>query len=155
MEKLFTTLNTVIKYICSVSLALMVLFIFANTVCRYFLDSSIIVTEEICRFFFVWGTFLAVITVWHEKGHIAVTTLTDLMNVKVKKWFTFCCNFMTLFAFISLIYGSYEYIMLNSYYAQITGISYAFMIIPVIISAAVCLLITIHDMGLTLTKAGE
>ena len=131
----------------------MVILIFVNTVLRYFLHDSIVATEEICRFFFVWGTFLAIITVWHEKSHIAVTTITDRLHGKTLILFRFFTSFLTLFCFISLAYGCYEYIQENSYYAQITGISYGFMILPLAISGIVCLLITINDMSKVITGA--
>lgn len=147
MKSIFNTINLSIKYLSAISLASMVLLIFTNTVLRYFMHSSIVATEEICRFFFVWGTFLAIITVWHEKGHIAVTTITDRLHGKTLILFRFFTSFLTLFCFLSLAYGCFEYINENSYYAQITGISYAFMILPLAISGLICFLITINDMS--------
>lgn len=146
MNALFAKIDNIIKYLCAAALAGMVLLIFINTVLRYFLNSSIVSTEEICRFLFVWATFLAIISVWHKHGHIAVTTITDRLHGKSLILFRFACSFLTLICFVSIVYGSYEYIGENSYYAQITGISYGFMILPVAISGAICLLITIEQM---------
>lgn len=147
MNSLLKYTNQIIKYVCATFLAIMVLMIFTNTVLRYFFNGSILSTEEVCRFLFVWGTFLAVITVWQEKGHIAVTTVTDKLKGKNLVYFKFICSFFTLFSFFAVVWGSYEYMQENSYYAQITGISYGFMIVPVLISGFVCLLITINDMA--------
>ena len=147
MNNFFNKLDTIIKYVSAFSLAIMVLMIFINTVLRYFVHSSIVSTEEVCRFLIVLATFFAIITVWHEKSHIALTTITDRLKGKSLIVFRFITNFLTIGAFISMAIGCYEYIGLNSYYAQITGVSYAFMILPVMISGIMCLLITISDMS--------
>ena len=128
MDALIKKFDLLVKYICVVSITIMVLLIFVNTVMRYCINSSIVATEELCRFFFVWATFMAVIPVWREKGHIAVTALTDHLHGNFKKWFSFFWSFLILFALGALAYGSYEYIQENSYYIQITGISYGFII---------------------------
>lgn len=146
MDALIKKFDLLVKYICVVSITIMVLLIFVNTVMRYCINSSIVATEELCRFFFVWATFMAVIPVWRDKGHIAVTALTDHLHGKFKKWFAFFWSFLTLFALGALTYGSYEYILENSYYIQITGISYGFIILPVMLSAIACFIMTVNEM---------
>lgn len=146
MQSLINKFNLLVKYICVVSLTIMVTLIFVNTVLRYFVHSSIVATEELCRFFFVWATFMAVISVWQEKGHICVTALTEHLHGSFKKWFVFVWSFLTLFALGALAYGSYKYIQINSYYIQITGISYGFIILPVMLSAIACFIMNINEM---------
>ncbi len=151
MDGLIKKFDFLVKYICVASLTIMVLLIFVNTVMRYCINSSIVATEELCRFFFVWATFMAVIPVWREKGHIAVTALTDHLHGNFKKWFSFFWSFLILFALGALAYGSYEYIQENSYYIQITGISYGFIILPVMLSAIACFIMTVNEMLKMLT----
>lgn len=146
MEQFFKLFDKVNKYVCATTVVVMALMVFTNTVFRYIFSSSIVSTEEVCRFLFVWGTFLATITVWHENGHIAVSMLTDHLKGKFKKVFVFLSNFITIFAFVAMIIGCYEYMDMNSYYAQITGITYGVMIFPIMLSAIMCLLMTLHSM---------
>ncbi len=146
MDSLIKKFEALVKYICAISLTIMVLLIFVNTVMRYCISSSIVAAEELSRFFFVWATFMAVIPVWRSKGHIAVSAITDKIHGQLKRWWIFLFDFLSVFALGALTYGSYVYILRNSYYIQITGISYGFIILPVMLSAIACLIMTISDM---------
>jgi len=52
--------------------AVMVVVVFVNVVARYVFDSSIIASEELARYTFVWASFLGAIFVLNEDGHIGV-----------------------------------------------------------------------------------
>lgn len=146
MEAFFKLFNKINRYFCFIALAVMVILTFLNTMMRYFLSDSILVTEEICRFLFVWATFMAVVTVWYEKGHICVTIIIDRLSLNFKAIWMFVFDFLTVFSFVAIILGSIKYILINSYYAQITGISYGLMIFPILLSSFFCLLMTIDSM---------
>ena len=146
MEAFCKLFNKANKYFCFVALAIMVTLTFLNTMMRYFFSDSILVTEEICRFLFVWATFMALVTVWYEKGHICVTILTDRFSPTFKARWTFVFDIVTIFSFAVIIVGSVKYMMINSYYAQISGITYGLMIFPVLLSSLLCLLMTADSM---------
>ncbi len=146
MNKALAVLGTCNKYFCALLLASMVSIVFANTMLRYLFNSGIIMGEELVRFLFVWTTFLAVITVYYEHRHIAVTNLTDHLKPRTLALFSFIVNFLALFALGILFQGSVMYYNETTNMGQATGLPYKVMVIPVIIAAASCFLIVVGDM---------
>lgn len=134
------------KYVCSSCLLLMVLIIFANTAMRYLFKSSIIMAEELTRYLFIWSIFLAVISVYYERRHIAVTTVLDKLSPRTLALFNFVTNFGALYALGILLQGSLMYFSETTTMGQVTGIPYKLAVAPVILASVCCLCIVATDM---------
>ena len=68
-----------------VFMAVMTIMVFVNTMLRYTTKSSIIASEEISRFLFVWCIFLGGIIALAENIHIKVDLLTSKLPKLVQK----------------------------------------------------------------------
>lgn len=53
----------------------MVVMVFGNVMMRWFLNSGILISEELSRFFFVWLTFVGAVVVARENAHLGVDAL--------------------------------------------------------------------------------
>lgn len=146
MKRLIGILGTCNKYICALFIAAMVIIVFANTMLRYLFNSGIIMGEELVRFLFVWAVYLAVISVYYEKRHIAVTTFTDRLKPKTAMLFSAAVNCITLFVLGVLFQGSIMYYNETTNMGQATGLPYKIMVIPVIVAAACCFCLVVVDM---------
>ncbi|MDR1534950.1 MAG: TRAP transporter small permease [Planctomycetota bacterium] len=146
MKRLIAILGVSNKYLCAAFLAAMVLVVFANTILRYLFNSGIIMGEELVRFFLVWAIYLAVISVYYEHRHIAVTTLTDRLPPRILPLFTFIVDFFALYALGILLWGSVQYYNETTNTGQATGLPYKAVVIPVIAASLCCLCLTLIDM---------
>ncbi len=66
-----------LKVAIAILLMLMVVLVFGNVALRYGFNSSITVSEEVSRWFFVWMTFLGALIALREHGHIGVDALVS------------------------------------------------------------------------------
>lgn len=57
----------------------MVAMVFGNVILRYAFDSSIVVSEELSRFAFIWLTFVGAVVAMHEGAHLGVDTLVSVL----------------------------------------------------------------------------
>lgn len=67
------------------ALLVMVTLVFGNVVLRYAFNSSIIVSEEIARWLFVWITFTGAIVALREHAHLGTDALVSRLSPKGKK----------------------------------------------------------------------
>lgn len=146
MNKLLEISGKAYKLLCVVILALMVLIVFTNTALRYLFHSGIVQGEEVLRYLFIWLTFLGIMAVYKEHGHICVTVLTDKLSPKAAAVMGFVVNLVSLLAFGILIYGSYAYMLESeSTVGQLTGLPYRYIIAAILLAACVCFLLTVRD----------
>ena len=145
MKRIIAVLGTCNKYLCAAFVAIMVLVVFSNTMLRYLFNSGIIMGEELVRFILVWAVYLAVVSVYYERRHIAVTTVTDRLSPRVAPVFTFLMNFFALYALAILLQGSVQYYHETTNMGQATGLPYKVVVVPVIIAAACCIGLTLAD----------
>jgi TRAP-type C4-dicarboxylate transport system permease small subunit len=66
-------------------MAVMVVLVFTNVVCRYLLNFSIIWAEEISQYLMVWVAFLGAGLALREGRHVAIEMLQDRMPLKAKR----------------------------------------------------------------------
>ena len=147
MEKVIRLLGLANKYLCALFIAITILVVFANTMMRYLFSSGIIMGEELVRYLFVWATFLAVISVYYEHKHIAVTTVTERLSPRTGTIFSFIMNFGALYALGILLQGSVMYFGETTTMGQVTGLPYKVIVAAVVVASAACLCIVLADMG--------
>lgn len=145
MDRMIAVLGQCNKYLCASFLGVMVLMVFINTVLRYFFNSGIIIAEELVRYLFIWATYLAVISVYYDHNHIAVTTITDRLSPRALLIFSFVMNFAALYGLGVLVQGSVMYFFETTNMGQVTGIPYKCAAAAVVAGAASCLCIVVMD----------
>lgn len=146
MEKVIRVLGTANKYLCATFISIAVIVVFANTVMRYWFSSGIIMGEELVRYLFVWATFLAVISGYYERRHIAVTLLSDRLSPRTGVIFAFIMNFAALYALGILFQGSIMYFNETTTMGQVTGVPYKAIVAAALLGSAACLCIVLADM---------
>ncbi len=144
--KIFETFETIIKYVSGMCLAVMVILVVINTILRYSISSSIVQTEELCRYLFLWSTYLAVITVYRKRQHIKVTILTDYLSQQANKILAVAVEIMSIVVLGILAYGSYLYFEESTMIGQVTYIPYKAMIAPVMIAGICCIFLSVQHL---------
>ena len=94
-------------------LAIMVVLVFGNVVLRYGFNASIVVSEELSRWLFVWLTFLGAIVALRERAHLG----TDLLLRHLPRPARMACLLLSqaVMAYVSwlLLSGAIEQARLN------------------------------------------
>ncbi|HBX56302.1 TRAP transporter small permease [Pseudomonas sp. UBA2684] len=72
MLKLIEGYFTLLKVLAIICLVTMVVLVFGNVVLRYAFNESILISEEISRWAFVWLTFIGAVVLLRERGHMSV-----------------------------------------------------------------------------------
>ena len=130
-----------IMVICMACMTVMVL---TNTVLRYALNTSIIVSEELSRFLFVWMIFIGGVIAMADDIHIKVDLVTRKLPPIAQKGLAVLCNLlMAALSFILMIGGYVQTAINTTNYAPATNIPLSVIYVSVILSGfgmgAVCL----------------
>jgi len=137
------------KKTCVVILALMVIIVFVNTMLRYFFHSGIAQNEEILRYLFIWLSFLGIIAVYKEGGHICVTLLTERLSPRGAAAMALWVNAMSLIAFGVLIVGSAGYMEESaSMVGELTGLPYRCIIAAILLAAVACFCLNLRNLAM-------
>ena len=124
----------------------MVLIVFINSVLRYCFNSGVAESEEILRYLFVWATFLGIAAVYRERGHIAVTMLTDRLSPKIKPLFECAANILALCAFGVLTAGSLMYMEASrTTIGELTGLPFTCIIAATLLCGLACICIVLTE----------
>jgi TRAP-type C4-dicarboxylate transport system permease small subunit len=159
MTRLETAVQNGFKYVCATILAMMVLIVFVNTVLRYCFHSGITMNEELLRYLFVWVSFLSIIVVYKNHGHLGVTLLSERLKGRAKIVLKILTNALILYAMYFLTRGGVIN-MENSAttIGQTTGIPFNWIILSSMIAAVSIAGLTLAEtIGLVrrLVRGGE
>jgi len=78
-------LNNAAENVLFVLFAGMVVIVFVNVVARYIFNSSIVASEELARYFFVWASLLGAVFALNEGGHIGVDLVVKKLPPRLRK----------------------------------------------------------------------
>ncbi len=78
----FFKLLELLVVLCMVAMVVMV---FGNVVLRYGFNSSLLISDEMSRYCFIWLTYIGAMVAMHEGGHLGVDTLVKHLPVMGKK----------------------------------------------------------------------
>ncbi len=137
-------LSNAAENVLFVLFAVMVFVVFVNVVARYVFDNSIIASEELARYTFVWASFLGAIFVLAEDGHIGVDLVVKKLPPALRKIVLVFANLcMLTLAGICTWYG---YVLAESTFnwpSPGTGIPYGYigLIIPISFAAMFVILV--------------
>jgi TRAP-type C4-dicarboxylate transport system permease small subunit len=64
--------------------------------------STLVITEELCRYMMVWLVFVASSLAVRERSHIAILVLVGLMGTRVRRWVSIFADLVFL-AFLTIL----------------------------------------------------
>ena len=89
-------------YLIAILFAAMIVIIAAQVVARYVLDNSLVWTEELSRYVFVWMTFVGAMLAIKEGAHIRVTILDGCLSAGVRKCLALF-SLLLIIAFLAVV----------------------------------------------------
>lgn len=91
-----------------IMLSAMVIMVFGNVVLRYGFNDSIISSEELSRFLFIWITFLGAIVAMRENAHLGLDTVVRKLGLRGKKVAFALSNLIMLGCCVLMFYGTFK-----------------------------------------------
>ena len=80
MQRILDFVDSVLQKIVIGTMAFMLFFTFIQVVARYLFQSSLVFSEELSRYLFVWTVFLGLPVVAKRGGHMAVTAVSGKLR---------------------------------------------------------------------------
>ena len=80
MQRILDCVDGILQKIIIGTMAFMLFFTFIQVVARYLFESSLVYSEELSRYLFVWTVFLGLPVVAKRGGHMAVTALSGRLK---------------------------------------------------------------------------
>ena len=74
-----------LEFLVVACMVAMVVMVFGNVVLRYGFNSSLLISDEMSRYCFIWLTYIGAMVAMHEGGHLGVDTLVKHLSVTGKQ----------------------------------------------------------------------
>jgi TRAP-type transport system small permease protein len=137
-----------LEFLIAAGLAVMVVLVFGNVVMRYGFNSGIVVSEEVSRWLFIWGTFLGALVALREHGHLGM----DMVVGKLPPWGKKACfligHLLMLAILFMLFRGGLEQAKINwDVTAPTTGWSMAIVYLSAVVFAVLAGLTLLVDLA--------
>ncbi|AEG60662.1 TRAP transporter small permease [Desulforamulus ruminis] len=133
-----------IDYMMFLSLAGMVLLVFINAFLRYLFEQTIVSSEELSRYLFVWTIFLGTITAYKDNQHIGVDLITSRLKGVPKKVVDLAGYILVLIAVGVMLSGGLGFTKIAmSTLGPATGIPFSFISASYVLAAVMIGFITI------------
>lgn len=107
LKKLNALFYKVSKKLGAFVLLVLVVVITISVVSRYFLNSPLTWTEELCTFLFIWFSFLGATLATYEKRHVSVDFVVNRLPKTANRIVKLFSNLLILIFFVLLIVGSF------------------------------------------------
>ena len=106
MKKIRKILDKVLEILCSSLLVFMVLIVLYQIITRVVLNNPNTITEELVRFLMVWVSLLSSAYVVGKKSHLAVTLLSEKLNIEHRRLLDLIVQVLfLLFSLTVMVYG--------------------------------------------------
>jgi TRAP-type C4-dicarboxylate transport system permease small subunit len=134
LEKVYGFLEKALKSLIIILMAVMVVLIFVNIICRYFLGAAIAWSEEVSRFILIWIAFLGTILAYVNNEHLGLDLVIRKLPVRLGGVVETIAYLLIAYSLCLLIKGGYalaEHSM--SWLSPATGTSYGsvYMVVPI------------------------
>ncbi|PXF31088.1 C4-dicarboxylate ABC transporter permease [Pokkaliibacter plantistimulans] len=124
MRKVVDLYFSLLKLIIAFCMIAMVALVFTNVVLRYAFNSSISVSEELSRWFFVWMVFTGSLILLKERAHLGVDTLVKQFPAIGRRICLFISYLAMLYITWLITSGSWVQMQINmSVTAPASGLS--------------------------------
>ena len=123
-----------IKLLIVVFASLLVIIVFSNIICRYFLHFSLAWAEESARFIFIWLAFTGAVLGNANNEHMKFDLLVDKMPGKIRALVLMLAYGIIIFILALLIYGGVIIVKINAeWLTPVLGIPYGliYTIVPI------------------------
>ena len=94
-------------------LALMTGMVFLNAALRYLFNSSIVVSEEVSRYLFVWMSFLGAILAFAEGSHVRVDFAVNRFPPPLRKAANLLMDVLMLVCCVLMAHGGWRQTVIN------------------------------------------
>lgn len=136
-----------LEYLIAAALAAMVVLVFGNVVMRYLFNSGIMVSEELSRWLFLWGTFLGAVVALHERAHLGMDLVLDKLPAAARRGCLVLAHLGMLAIVIMLFRGAWEQVKINwDVTAPTTGWSMAIVHASAAVFALLAVLVLVNDL---------
>lgn len=135
MVKFFKLYDSFIEKTICILLGILVVSLFTQVVSRHFLNISIMWTDELGRYLFIWIVYLGSAVAFRERSHLVVDVFTERMPYKLQFFLKSFFNLLILaFLFLVFIFGL-KFSMINmanpAYSMRIIKLGIVYASIPV------------------------
>lgn len=136
MNRIFVLLDKLrinsIKVAGALSLLIMVCIIFIGIFFRYILHSSLIWTDELASYIFIWNIYIGVILASRSDMHTKIDFIINLFPEKVRLFIVYFNKIVIIFLYVLLCYLGIETMRTFSIVKTVTTkISWAFIYLTV------------------------
>lgn len=97
-----------LETVCVLGLAVMVTVTALQVFCRYVLNAALAWPEEVSRWLFAWVVFLGMAIAVRRNGHIRIDMGLDLLPTKVRAWFEWLIDALTVTTCTALAIHGWE-----------------------------------------------
>lgn len=147
------SLEKVIFWLTAFSTSIFTLFVILSVVTRYLTKTPILSSIEISRLFFVWACFLAATLAYRRNVHIAISFIMDKLPTKLSRAIDIFINSLIVVFFGFIFTESINVVKLLWHtHLPLSGLSQAWLYLPVPFIAIVIILFTIEKSIDALTK---
>ncbi len=116
------------------TMAFMLFFTFIQVVARYLFESSLVYSEELSRYLFVWTVFLGLPVVAKRGGHMAVTALSSRLKGTAARAMSIAAYLIGIVFMATMVIQGFEMVQRTSQQlspAMEISMSYVYLAIPI------------------------
>lgn len=107
IDIIYGAIEKVMRWSVVFLLSAMVLIVFANVVCRYYLQASLAWSEEISRFMLVWLVFIGAFLAYIHDEHLGLDILVTQFPPALRRVVAIGTNMLILYALYAVMEGGY------------------------------------------------
>ncbi len=108
MDKFITYINTGIKHLLNLILAVLVIAVFLQVIFRFVLQQPLAWTEELARYCLVWITFLGAAFAMASKAHIGMEVFVKSFALPIRKSMYVIATIASLTFFCLMVVQGYD-----------------------------------------------
>lgn len=140
-----------LEALIALALAVMVVLVFGNVVLRYAFNTSIVVSEELSCWLFVWVTFLGAVVALQQRAHLGTNIVVGRLPPALRRVCAVMAQVLMLWVTWLLLVGSISLTRINlEVEAPVTGMSVGWFYGAGIAFAVPALLLLARDLWLAL-----
>ncbi len=128
MDSIFKTVSKALDVFCVALLVVMSLLVIVNVAMRFLLNSSIVFSEEISRFLFIWVVYIGAIIAVRDDSHIYVDFIRKKFPEKLQFVLKVVCELAMILGCLFFFLGSIDLTEVNiTDHSPVAGISLGFV----------------------------
>ena len=134
MQRILDYMDCVLQKIIIGTMAFMLFFTFIQVVARYLFESSLVYSEELSRYLFVWTVFLGLPVVAKRGGHMAVTALSGRLKGAAARVMSIAAHLIGIVFMATMIIQGVEMVQRTSQQlspAMEISMSWVYLAIPI------------------------